>query len=365
MMEDLKKVKGLITKSSNIQLLPSPELGKDTFPATLALFYSLRELGKNVNLICKDFPGKFNFLIKKEKFQFSEANFLISIKESTAKLSQIFYEKTGEGLNLYLKTKGGKLERDNIVFKPLDSENLLISLGIKNLEKVESPLGESESEHIINIDRNSENENYGEINLIEPDYPSFSEIVFDILETVDENLFDIDVSNSLLAGIIQGTSNFQDVKLNSKTFQKISFLMERGANFQQILSNFYSIKSDTSFQLFRRVLNKLKFSDDKNLGWVILTEGDFQDSCSFPSDLSFTFEALRGWVFPFQNFLCLWENKSSPINVWGVFYSPNKKIIQKISENFAGAQKGDGLLFKVKRTDIQKVKDEILEIIEE
>lgn len=364
-MEDLKKVKTLITKSSNIQLLPSPELGKDTFPATLALFYSLRKLGKNVNLICKDFPKKFNFLIKKEKFQLSEANFLISIKESTAKLSQIFYEKTGEGLNLYLKTKDGRLKKDNIIFKSLDSENLLISLGIKNPEKIESLLERSKSEYIINIDRNSENENYGEINLIEPNFASFSEIVFDILETIDENLFDIDVSNSLLAGIIQGTSNFQDVKLNPKTFQKISFLMERGANFQEILSNFYRIKTDASFRLFRRVLNKLKFSNDKNLGWVILTESDFQDSHSFPSDLSFTFEALKGWVFPFQNFLCLWENKSSPINVWGVFYSPNKKIIQKILENFAGAQKGDGLLFKVESSDVQKVKDEIFKITEE
>jgi len=363
MRDNLKKVKRLITNFSNVQLLPSPELAKDIFPATLALFYSLRKLGKNVNLISGDYPEKFDFLIKKEELQLSKANFLISIKESSAKLSQIFYEKTDEGLNLYLKTNGGKLKRENIDFKPLDSESFLITIGIKSFKKVKDILNESRIEHIINIDKSADNENYGEINLIEPDFASFSEIVFDILESLDKNLFDIDISNSLAAGIIQGTSNFQDVKLNSKTFQKISFLMEKGVDFRKIISNFYKLKNTNSLRLFRRVLNKLKFSKDKNFGWVILSNSDFQESRSFPSDLPFTLEVLVSPIFPFQNFFCLWENKSSPINIRGVFYSLDKKLTQKISEKFEASEKGNGLLFKISDSDIEKIKNEIIDFI--
>jgi len=365
MIENLKKVKGLITNFSNVQLLPSPELTKDIFPATLALFYSLRNLGKNVNLITGDYPEKFDFLIKKEAFQLSKANFLISIKESNAKLSQIFYEKTNEGLNLYLKTNGGKLKKENIDFKPLDSESFLITLGIKSFKKVKDILNEPKIEHIINIDKNADNENYGEINLVKPDFASFSEIVFDILESIDKNLFDRDVSNSLAAGIIQGTSNFQDVKLNSKTFQKISFLMEKGADFQRIITNSYKLKNINSLRLFRRALNKLKFSQDKNFGWVILRDSDFQECRSFPSDLPFTLKVLASSIFPFQNFFCLWENKSSPINIWGVFYSLDKKLTKKISEKFEASEKGNGLLFKIPDSDIEKAKNEILEVIKE
>ena len=176
-------------------------------------------------------------------------------------------------------------------------------------------------------------------------------------------MFDIDVSNSLIAGIIQGTSNFQDFKLNPKTFQKISFLMRKGGNFQKIFSNLHRIKTNNSFLLFRKVLNKLEFSDDKNLGWVTLTNEDFQSSYSFPSDLPFTFDALISSVFPFRDFLCLWENKSSPISIWGVFYSPNNKKVVEIENYFHGSKKGNGVLFQTKETNLQKAKDEIIDFI--
>jgi len=375
MKEDFKKVKKLIDKYQNIKLLPSPLLEKDTFPAALALLYSLRKLGKNVKLISARFPEKFNFLVeekkteenefKKENPQIPEANFLISIKELPVKLSQIYYEKTAEGLNLYLKTKNGELKEENVTFKPLksfDSGNLLITLGIRDFKEVKELLKENKGE-IINIDRNPENKEYGNLNLIEPSSISFSEIIFDILNSLNENLFDINVSKSLLAGIILGTSNFQENKLNPEVFQKISFLMKKGANFHEIISNLYRLKNENSFRLFKRVLNKLKISNNKSLGWVTISDKDFRDTCSFPSDLPFTLENLTSQIFPFRNFLCLWENKSSPINVWGVFYSPNKKLTKKISEELRGKEKGDAVFFRSQDSNIESAEEKILEII--
>ncbi len=67
MVEEIKKVKKVIEKSRNIGLCCSPDFRKDTFPATLALFYTLKKLGKNVNFLNKEYPLKFNFLIKRER----------------------------------------------------------------------------------------------------------------------------------------------------------------------------------------------------------------------------------------------------------------------------------------------------------
>lgn len=284
MAEDFKKIKKVIDKFQNITLLPSSELQSDSFPASLALSYSLKKLGKNVNLIYKHLPEKFNFLIKKDEFQTLDADFLISIKESGLKLSQIFYEKIEDNLNLYLKTNGDKLKKENIILKPLNSKPLLITIGIESLDKIKDILKKEKFESIINLD------------------------------------------SSL------------------------------------ILSNFYRLKTGNSFRLFRRALNKLKFSNEENTGWVTLKENDFKETKSFPSELPFTLEKLTSSIFPFQNFLCLWENKSSPISVQGVFYSPNKKILEKILENFTGEQKGNGILFQAEEIDIQKVKDDIIDL---
>lgn len=364
MMEKIKKV---IEEKENIILLPSPDFKKDIFPATLALFSSLKKLGKNVKLIAENYPERFEFLVKKSNFYLPENDFLISIKEVGVKLSQIFYEKTEQGLNLYLKTNQGRLKNENISLNPLNTltpKYLLITIGIESIKKVENLFKkEGESEVIINIDNKPENENYGQINLIEENYPSFSEIIFEFLESIDENLFDIEISNSLLAGIIQGTSNLQNPKLSSKTFQKIAYLMSKGANFSKITSNLCKLKQENSFWLFRKILTKLNLSIDKNLGWVVLKENDFQETNSSPSDLPFTFEKLTSSIFPFQNFLCLWENKSSPTFVQGVFYSPDKSLVKRIEDCFQGLKKGNGILFQTNKKDLQKVKEEVLKLL--
>lgn len=361
-MEDFKKIKKIIEKAQNITLLPSPDFRKDTFPATLALFYSLKKLDKNVNLIAENYPENFGFLVKKEWFHFSGANFLISIKTIKTKLSKLFYEKKENGLNLYLKTNGEELKKENIALHRLEIGGLLITLGIGSLKKVKEILKEK-LQAIINIDNQLENENYGTVNLIEVSSASLSEIVFDFLISIDEKLFIKEVSNSLLSGIIQGAGNFQDPKLSSQTFQKASFLIEKGANLREITSHLCQIEKVSSFRIFGRILSKLNFSEDPNLGWVILRKDDFSKTSSVPSDLVFSLEKLAQGILPQKEFLILWESEGSQPLTRGVFYSQNQANLKKILENFEGGQKGNGILFSTRESNLQKVKDRVLELL--
>lgn len=362
MVENLKKIKKVIEKVQNVSLLPSPDFRKDSFPATLALLYSLKKLGKNVNLLAKDYPRRFAFLVKKEEVNFPKADFVISIKQAGTKISRLFYEKRENGLALYLKTEGEELKKENINTQPLDLGDLLITLGIGELKKVEKFL-KGKPKFLINIDNQLANKNYGDLNLIELKVPSFSEIVFDIISTIDENLFDEKISNCLLSGIIQGTSNFQDPKLDEQTFQKASLLIEKGADFKKIASQLYGLGKEASLRLFGRVLGKVNFSEDKSLAWVILTKEDFSEAGASALDLRFTLSKLSSSLFPFQNFLVLWESSNSLSLTQGVFYSPSKKMIEKILERFVGEQKGDGVLFTAEEPNLQSVKDAILKLL--
>ena len=61
-METLDKAKNLIEKSQNILIFPSPDPQGDSLSSALALFYTLKKLGKNVNVNTGDVPEKFRFL---------------------------------------------------------------------------------------------------------------------------------------------------------------------------------------------------------------------------------------------------------------------------------------------------------------
>ena len=131
-MKNYQKAKKLIKEAKNIAIFPCQDLKIDSFCASLALFYSLKELKEKVNLIIEKIPEKFQFLIEKESSSISFDS-LISIKEET-KISQVFYEKTDNRLNLYFKTKNGVLKKDNISFKQIADNSpseLLITLGVK------------------------------------------------------------------------------------------------------------------------------------------------------------------------------------------------------------------------------------------
>lgn len=361
-MDNFKKTRKAIERYQNIDLLPSPGLEKDNFPAALGLFHALKKLGKNVKVLGAAHPKIFDFLVKDEEIGSHEADFRISIRETGAKLSDLFYEKTTAGINLFLKTTGGELKKEDISLEKLAEGEVLITIGVDGFKKVQRVL-KKEPSYIVNIDNNPENENFGHSNIIEPGLATVSEVVLQTISFLSENLFDKEISTPLLAGIIYATSRSQSVKLAPQTFQKIGFLIEQGADLKTISNKLCGEVKESAVHLFGEILTKTQFSDDNNLGWVLLRENDFIKTGSTPKDLKFTLEKINSESFPFQNFLVLWEQRNSPPSIRGVFYSPNETLTEKIANNFAGLTKGKAVLFGTNEMTLQSTKDKVLNVL--
>ena len=62
-MNSFQKAKKLIKEAKSIYILPSEDNQIETISSSLALFYTLRKLSKNVNLIVEEIPSKLQFLI--------------------------------------------------------------------------------------------------------------------------------------------------------------------------------------------------------------------------------------------------------------------------------------------------------------
>lgn len=260
-----EETKNLILQSKNIYIIPSED-SKETIACALALFYTLKQENKNVNIIIDNFPQNFTYLLPSLDFVSYPRNFVLSIPSDVANVSQIYYEKSDNNLKIHLTLDKGIIKKDNISFYYSDVKpDLIITLGIKDflkqLENLDS-FGFLLDTPILNIDSLvndsvQNNLNFGKINIVKNN--SLSEIILDIIKLINENLINLNVANCLLSGLIISSENFTNNKTNSIVLEIASYLMKKGADREKIISEIYPIKlKENHKEIINSVLVKLQ-----------------------------------------------------------------------------------------------------------
>ncbi len=366
-MDTLNQAKNLIEKSQSILIATPQEIQGDTLGSALALFFSLKKLGKNANLLMEKIPERFQFLTSLDPS--SSGDFVISINSSDKDISEIRYEKSEKDLKIHLTLNKGGINSQDVSFSTFNqSPDLLIALGAKSLEELSSFSKQNLQTFykipILNIDNQLSNENFGEINLIEIK-SSLAEISANLIKLMDvnEELMDGNIATYLLTGIVHASQNFRSPKTQPKTFETSALLIEKGADHQKIIQNLYKQKSVPQIKILGRILENLNFDETKELYCTSLTEKDFQDCNARPRDLSFVVEELKFNFRYLPNLLVLWESHASPFAIKGVFYSPNKDSVEKILQNCEGISKGEIALFSVKGAGLTSAREKILKIL--
>ena len=325
-MENYEQARKLIQESKNINILPAQNLRADSFSASVALFYALKKLDKKVSLILDNAPDEFRFLTQNsEKNSSLKEDFIISINEKKTKVSQVSYEKTENELKIYLKTSNGKMiRREDIYFKDnnfvqdklFSRSDLLITLGVKSCAEIEDSFQNNFS-NILNIDNQTENTEFGKINLKEGPDTMLSDMIVKLLRIIKQD-----------------------------SYEKNNYL------------------GSPQSLLFEKILKKVKIKGEKNIACIILENRDFEETNSHSSDLSFSLTKLKNEFPSIRDFLILWQEEDSPIITKCIFYSPSNILGEKILERFEGKQKGNGILFFVREEYIPEARDKILKIIE-
>ncbi len=363
-----EQIKNLFEKSLSIFLLAPQEMDGDRLGSALALFYTLKKLNKNVNLVLQNIPEKFKFLPIPEYLNSLNAKkaFTISLANTGEKVSEIYFDKEKEDLKIHFFSKEGDINEKDFSFTSQNlNPDLLIILGAKNFDDFGRIFKGNPQifydKPILNIDNNSDNEKFGEINLIDTNSSGVSEIVGEFLKECYENLIDEKIAISLLTGIIAATQNFQNQITSPKNLSLSSYLIEKGGSRLRIIQNLYKPKDIKSLKLMGQVLENLNFNKEKEFYWAALTEEHFRKSDSSSKDLGNILEELK--VLSPASLLLLWESYGSGKVVRGIFYSSKKDLIEKISRNYENTQKGKGVLFLVRIPDIGEAEKEILNIL--
>jgi len=246
-MIDIEQSKKLIEEAKNIYIIPSQINEPESIVSALALFYTLKELNKNVNLIIEELPEKLKFLVPSLDFISYPKNLVISIPQKSTDVSQIYYEKNEEALKIYLTIDKGNIKKENISFYFSEPKpDLIITLGIQDFKVqliegldcfgflMDSPILNIDTPTSLGTDK-QENKNFGKINLIED--CSFSEILMALLKSINKELIKKEAANCLLAGLIIYTDNFKNSKTTAEIFETAGLLMKKGANIKEITDN--------------------------------------------------------------------------------------------------------------------------------
>ena len=240
-MENSIESKQIITEAKNIYLITSQE--PEAITSTLALFYTLKELGKNVNLLMDVLPENLKFLSPSLDFISYPKNFVISVPNTVAQISQIHYEKNSDALKIHLTLEGGNIKKDNISFYFSETKpDLIITIGIKDYQKELSEklnsFGFLLDSPILNIDTLTNsvqtNTKFGKINLL--GVSSITETILNLVKDINGDNIKKEPALCLLSGLVIYTENFKN-KLTAEVFEASASLMKKGANLSEVTSN--------------------------------------------------------------------------------------------------------------------------------
>ena len=353
-MDEILKIKNSIENGKNIGILTKINASDDATGATLALFFALRKINKKVFFPLEEIPDKVYEIIKGKE----QKKFHISFKED---VSEVYYEKNNKGIDLYLTPKNGDIDNESYSCKIISgSESLisdfpydvLITIGIQEFQEVEgmceNNLDQLYGCTVINIDNDLNNQNYGEVNLVE-DGQSLSQAISCLIKSLGQEYLNSESANFLLYGLTTSPKNVY----NKKNIPTIKWLFKKGGNLGLISRN------DPKIKILEFALNSLTFSEAENIYISALSEKNILDSNATSKDFPFVIEKIKNF-FKIPSFLLLWESRTSPLSVKGIFYSENKSDVLKITNTFKGVSKNNGAMFLTEESSINLAKDKIL-----
>src|SRR3989344_1094224 len=352
----LEEIKNLISQAKSICIIPSQH-EPESLTAALALFYTLRELNKNVNLIIEEVPEKLQFLIPSLDFISSPKNFVISIPRALADVSQVYYEKNEDHLKIHLTLDKGIIKKDNISFYFSEAKpDLVITLAIQDFQK--ELAGQLDSfgfmldAPILNIDNNESNKKFGSVAIVEN--KSIAEITSAIIASLQESPIKKEQANCLLAGMVAYYENFKSATTTPQILKLCATLMEQGANYRQITDAFYTT-TQAQMQFLTEIFKHLK---NENGSYVSELQSDtFWNFGKQEADAAM--EKISGLGMQ-NNLLVLWKSHASLPMIKGFFHSRNKDTIKKVAERGNHTVKNNWVFLTAPGEDMAAAKNEIL-----
>ena len=224
-------------QSISICLPQNPNL--DAVASATALYFTLLNMGKQVSITAPEEVNPQFGLIGQDKIQTqlsSEGNTLVvSFPYTEGAVDKVTYNIEGDHFNLIIQPKEGmdKLNHEKVKFNYSGGRpDVIVTVYTPTLNALGNLYNNQKDKfsgvEIINIDRHFTNNNYGTVNVVDKKAASMSEIMTDLLRSLNAKI-DKDTATNLYTGITSATNNFTAHAVSAQTFESSAFLLNSGA----------------------------------------------------------------------------------------------------------------------------------------
>lgn len=230
MLDNVESVRTLLEDAEKVLVITHVSPDGDAIGSLTGMGVALAQLRKKPTLLCDDgSPARFSYLPGYEKIQ-----------------------KHGDAAARY---------------------DLVIALDCGDMSRMGRAFADlpEPKPPVLNIDHHVTNTRFGDVNVVDSDCTSTTEILFHLLPRLGVSLT-TDLSTCLLTGIVTDTLGFRTVGVSPQTFDAASKLMQAGANLPTITAQALLIKPLSTLHLWQAGLDNMKLETEGVLWTAISNE---------------------------------------------------------------------------------------------
>jgi bifunctional oligoribonuclease and PAP phosphatase NrnA len=293
MLDENQQILERINKAKSI-LIAFPGNNFASTATALGLFHILKKMDKKIDVVTESMDPLANFLPGYGSIGNSIDNsrqFVISLDTSRINVGNVKYKKGDKAVNFIITPESGNFRSEDISCRTnnikYDLAFILDAPDLESLGKIYDDNNEFFFDTtVINIDHRPENEEFGQINLLELNAVATAEIIFNLFSRYDRNLVGEEAATCLLAGIISETRSFKTQKITPSSLLASSELIAMGAHREEIINKLYRSRPINVLKLWGRALARLSGDLDNQLVWTTLSDFDFAKTGTSEKDLA-------------------------------------------------------------------------------
>ena len=202
----------------------------DAIGSSLAMCLALKNMGKNVTVLMKDFPENFSYLKGRE-----------FIKEK----SEI------EVYDLAIVVDCPNLKRANEEFVPY-FENAKVK---------------------VQFDHHNKNDMFADFNVVDHVAPAASQILVSSFQYLGIEMTK-EIGEALLTGVITDTNGFRNSNVTVEAFDFASWCLEKGIDLSKIYKQSMMTMTKSKFEAQKMAMNRLEFFEDGKIAFTYMTKED-------------------------------------------------------------------------------------------
>lgn len=349
-LDSTEQFKNIIESAKNVLIFTPQNAGGDAIGSAWATYFFLKKKNIEATVVVSSqnpYLERFSFLSKPEEIIESLAgarDFVLAFNTKFNKITNVKTERVEDELRIFITPEKGSIDPRDFSFIPAKFKyDLVISVGSADKESIGKVYEENPDIFyevpVVNIDHHTENDQFGQINLVDIKASSTCEVLADAILKIDEKNVDETIAECLLAGLIDETNSFQKKNTTPKALHIAALLMTKGAQQQKIIRFLYKTQPLHLLKLWGRVMGRLQWESDLELVWAPVFLDDFVQSRSNPNDVPFILDKIKDNYSAGKIFMVLYNELAGQVR--GVIKGGNEQQLKEIALLLEGKYFGE------------------------